>query len=69
MNKQKFLEFNSKYCKNGIHPQCYGKWTGLGYEVICNCICHKKMMLDENRSLSNTINSPQVKSGEYEYTW
>lgn len=25
-----------------MHNGCYGKWQGLGFEVLCDCKCHKK---------------------------
>ena len=66
LDKQNILEFCSKDCKKNIHIQCHKIWNGLGFDIICNCNCHKKKMLDEVRSLSNITNSPSVKSGEYE---
>jgi hypothetical protein len=68
MNKEKLIEFCSKDCKNNIHSHCHEIWNGLGFQVICNCSCHKKVeMLDENSSLSNITNSPSVRSGKYVY--
>jgi hypothetical protein len=65
LTKEKILEFCSKYCKNNIHSQCHAIWNGLGFEVICNCVCHVKKMLDEGESLSNIINSTPFQSEEY----
>ena len=31
------IDFISKQCKCGLHRNCYGKWVGLGFEVICGC--------------------------------
>ena len=42
MSKEELLEFCSKYCKSNIHTQCHAIWNGFGFEVICNCNCHKK---------------------------
>jgi hypothetical protein len=38
------LDFTSRYCKVGIdqHSLCAGAWIGLGFEVNCKCICHRK---------------------------
>lgn len=37
------IDFVSRECKHGIHQRCYGKWKGLGFEIVCNCKCgHKK---------------------------
>lgn len=35
------LEFASRNCKQGLHPECHGTWTGLGFITSCNCVCHK----------------------------
>jgi hypothetical protein len=35
------IDFGSKQCKNNQHDSCYGSWTGLGFHILCNCICHK----------------------------
>lgn len=35
------LEFVSRNCKQGLHPECQGIWTGLGFITSCNCVCHK----------------------------
>jgi hypothetical protein len=44
MNIIRDLDFTSRYCKVGIdqHSLCAGAWIGLGFEVNCNCICHRK---------------------------
>lgn len=36
------IDFTSRDCKDSSHNLCHGSWQGLGYEVICNCFCHKK---------------------------
>jgi hypothetical protein len=36
------LEFFSRNCKQELHQECYGGWTGLGIIATCNCRCHKK---------------------------
>jgi hypothetical protein len=33
------FDFISKQCKGRLHQNCYGKWKGLGFEVICGCGC------------------------------
>ena len=37
------LDFVSRDCKNGIHQDCYGKWMGIGFEIICVCSCGHKI--------------------------
>jgi hypothetical protein len=36
------INFISRQCKNSIHKGCCGIWQGLGFEVFCDCECHKK---------------------------
>jgi hypothetical protein len=73
--KEKLLEFCSKDCKNDIHAQCHAIWNGLGFEVICNCNCHKKnfeknIVLGGCRKSSSTNNGliiPNVEVAKYDY--
>jgi hypothetical protein len=53
------IEFYSKYCKNNQHHECLKRWNGLGFEVICSCICHrnitkKNVVLDGPSKSSST---------------
>lgn len=66
-NNTCIIEFQSKYCKQKEHNNCSNKWKGLGFEICCNCECHRKMMLGRDESLPNTINSPLNRNGEYIY--
>lgn len=61
--------FKIHCCPYEHNDLCSKKWNAkfIDHKIICNCECHKKEMLDEKRSLSNIINSPSAKSGEYEY--
>jgi hypothetical protein len=36
------LEFVSRGCKQGLHPECHQSWMGLGFTANCNCVCHRK---------------------------
>lgn len=40
MNEDTILQFTSKECKNKVHSKCHSSWTGLGFNIICRCICH-----------------------------
>ena len=40
MNETNLVEFLSKQCKNKVHIECCGLWEGLGFEVLCECMCH-----------------------------
>ena len=40
MNDNTILQFTSKDCKNEVHSKCHSSWTGLGFNIICGCICH-----------------------------
>ena len=44
MTQNNSLEFVTRYCKQGPHSECHGSWTGLGFNMNCNCICHRKNM-------------------------
>lgn len=35
------IEFKSKECKHDNHINCVRLWTGLGFTVLCNCMCHE----------------------------
>jgi len=67
MSNQDVLEFSSKSCKTNYHNQCSGKWQGLGFQILCNCECYKKLVLGRIESLPNTCNSPNKSDGEYEH--
>lgn len=59
------IDFKSKQCRENQHTVCSNKWNGFGFEVVCNCSCHKKeLMLDESCSLSNIRNSPLVRNAK-----
>jgi hypothetical protein len=36
------LDFINRHCKNNRHEICHGRWSGFGFEIICDCKCHKK---------------------------
>lgn len=40
MNENTILQFTSKDCKNEVHSKCHSSWTGLGFNIICGCVCH-----------------------------
>ena len=57
------IDFKSKQCKDDQHSICSNKWNGFGFEVICNCSCHKKgEVLDEGKSPSNITKLPSIRS-------
>jgi hypothetical protein len=33
------LEFVSRECKTDEHTKCDGRWSGLGFEIVCTCKC------------------------------
>jgi hypothetical protein len=47
MNTDTILDFVSRECKNRWHQDCFGKWDGLGFEIICSCICGHKTKSQE----------------------
>jgi hypothetical protein len=36
------IDFLSRWCGTGEHSECAGAWQGLGFQVLCNCECHKE---------------------------
>jgi hypothetical protein len=67
LNDYYCLDFLGKDCKNNCHNLCARQWKGLGFQIICNCECHKKLVLGRIESLPNTCNSPNKSDGEYEH--
>lgn len=41
------LSFTSKECKNKNHFLCEYEWEGFGFQIFCNCECHRKLVLDK----------------------
>ena len=60
------LDFISKDCKKENHFLCRHQWEGFGFQIVCNCECHKKQVLGRVENLSNTCNSPK-NDGGYEH--
>ncbi len=61
------VDFLGKECKNLLHDKCCSVWKGFGFQIVCKCECHKKLVLGRVESLSNTCNSPNKSDGEYEH--
>ena len=59
------ISFKSKECKKETHLLCNHQWKGLGFQVYCNCECHRKLVLGRDESLPNTINLLSKKSDTY----
>jgi hypothetical protein len=61
MSNDNVIEFINKNCKNQEHSLCHGKWSGLGFNVVCECDCHeiKNKATDEaRRPESVAVNRP-----------
>ena len=56
INDKNSLDFLGKRCKNNSHNLCDGQWKGLGFQVYCNCECHRKLVLGRDDALPNTVN-------------
>ena len=41
------LDFISKECKNKNQFSCKYQWEGYGFQIFCNCECHRKLVLDK----------------------
>lgn len=48
------MEFSSKLCKINNHKQCPGQWEGFGFQIFCNCDCHRNVVLGRVESRPNT---------------
>lgn len=60
------IDFKSRQCRENQHTICSNKWRGFGFEVICNCSCHKKVeMLGESNSLPKITKLPSIRSSNY----
>ena len=67
IDNSNLVEFLGKECKNLLHDKCCSVWKGYGFQVVCNCECHRKLMLGRDESLPNTCNPPDKGDGEYEH--
>jgi hypothetical protein len=59
IDNSNLVDFLGKECKNLLHDKCCSVWKGYGFQVVCNCECHKKQVLGRVENLSNTCNSPE----------
>src|SRR6476620_11165416 len=56
------IDFLSKDCKNKVHQNCYGNWTGLGFKVNCCCLCHEKSLVMKENKEEEEMQSLNLKS-------
>jgi hypothetical protein len=59
MNQKQILPLLEVNCWPFKHNNlCSRKWSAkfINHEIICNCECHKKLVLGRIESLPNTIN-------------
>ena len=61
------LDFINKECKNKNHFLCKHQWEGFGFQIVCNCECHKKLVLGRDESLPNTINITPERGSYHAY--
>lgn len=54
------IDFFSKECKNKNHFSCSCRWVGFGFQVYCNCECHRKLGLDKAILKNNSNNENNV---------
>jgi hypothetical protein len=59
-NNMCIIEFQSKYCKKKEHSKCANKWQGLGFQVCCNCECHRNLVLDKGILKNDSSNENNV---------
>jgi len=51
MTAENLLQFISQYCKKKDHRRCCGLWEGLGFKVLCNCVCHRINSIQEKEEV------------------
>jgi len=68
------IDFTSKQCKQDQHQKCSNNWNGLGFEIICRCVCHNKKytVLERSGKSSNTtthhiLSLEEIKHDNYLY--
>ena len=65
MNDYYSLDFLGKECKNSCHNLCASQWKGLGFQVFCNCECHRKLVLGKDVRYNNSSNEKNWKEFDY----
>ena len=55
------IDFLSKGCKYKKHQECQGAWVGLGFQVVCNCICHHNNRIINTKSRETIERSIEYK--------
>ena len=65
MNDYYCLDFRGKDCKNNCHNLCARQWKGLGFQVFCNCECHRKLVLEKDVRYNNSSNEKDWKEFDY----
>lgn len=60
INNKNSLDFLGKRCKNNSHNLCDGQWKGLGFQVYCNCECHRKLVLGKDVLYYTNFNEKKV---------
>jgi len=59
------ISFKSKECKKENHFLCNHQWKGLGFQVYCNCECHRKLGLGKDVRDNNSSNEKNWKEFDY----
>jgi len=47
--------FLNKYCRTEQHTICERQWSGFGFEIYCECFCHKKNVATERLSNPSSV--------------
>ena len=50
------IYFKNKECKNRNHFLCNHQWEGFGFQIVCNCECHRKLVLGKDVRFNNSSN-------------
>jgi hypothetical protein len=51
VNINSTIDFLSRDCKSKNHVNCGREWTGIGFKVICRCICHNNNNSDDSDTI------------------
>ena len=54
------ISFKSKECKKKNHSLCSHQWKGFGFQIVCNCECHRKLVLEKDNIYHNNSNEITV---------
>ena len=60
IDNSNLVDFLGKECKNLLHDKCCSVWKGYGFQVVCNCECHRKLVLEKDNIYHDNSNEITV---------